>query len=207
MGVRAVLFDIGGVLETTPSTGWADRWSERLGIGADQLFRRLEATWEAGDIGAVTLEQVEVEIAEALELDDEGVRAFMEDQWEEYLGTLNEPLAEFFAGLRPRYRTGILSNSFVGAREREQGAYDFASMCDLLVYSHEEGMKKPEAALYLLACERLGVAPSEVVFLDDRPENVEGAEAVGMRAVQFRRTEQAIADIEAHLRDRRASLT
>ena len=44
----------------------------------------------------------------------------MADLWREYLGTANTELIEYARRLRPRYRTGILSNSFVGAREREQ---------------------------------------------------------------------------------------
>ena len=54
-------------------------------------------------------------------------------------GTLNRELADYFVSLRRGCKTGILSNSFVGAREREQEAHRFAQMCDVIVYSHEEG--------------------------------------------------------------------
>ena len=59
-------------------------------------------------------------VGTALGLDAAGVAELMDELWVEYVGRLNEELAEYFASLRPRYRTGILSNSFVGAREREQ---------------------------------------------------------------------------------------
>ncbi len=55
-------------------------------------------------------------------------------------------MASYFAALRPRYRTAILSDSFVGARKREQRAYGFADMCDKVAYSHEEGVGKPDPA-------------------------------------------------------------
>jgi HAD superfamily hydrolase (TIGR01509 family) len=75
---------------------------------------------------------------------------------------------------RPRYRTGILSNSLVGARVREHFANGFQDICDVLVYSHEEGMAKPDSRVYQLICERLGVAPRETVFVDDKPGCVLG---------------------------------
>jgi epoxide hydrolase-like predicted phosphatase len=123
----------------------------------------------------------------------------MDDAWTEYVGTLNEELADWFAGLRPRYRTGILSNSFVGAREREQKLYGFEDMCDVLMYSHEVGWAKPDARIYHAVCQQLGVAPAEAVLLDDLPANVDGARAVGMRAVTYVDTAQAIAELSAQL--------
>ncbi len=123
----------------------------------------------------------------------------MDDAWAEYVGTLNEDLATYFAGLRPRYKTGILSNSFVGAREREQAAYGFEDMCDVVVYSHEEGWLKPDPRIYRVVCERLGVPPHDAVFVDDAPACVEGARRVGMTAITFVDNAQTIAELEDHL--------
>jgi putative hydrolase of the HAD superfamily len=123
----------------------------------------------------------------------------MDDLWTEYLGKLNGELAAYFASLRPRYRTAILSNSFVGAREKEQERYQFGELCDLLIYSHEEGIEKPERRMFELACERLGVRPEEVVFLDDFEPHIAAAHAFGIHAILFQNTTQAIADIQAGL--------
>jgi epoxide hydrolase-like predicted phosphatase len=98
-----------------------------------------------------------------------------------------------------RSATGILSNSFIGAREREQRAYGFADMCDVIVYSHEEGTKKPNPAIYQAVCDRLDVSPSEVVFVDDLDVGVEGARRIGMTVIKFTDTEQAIAELDHHL--------
>jgi putative hydrolase of the HAD superfamily len=128
------------------------------------------------------------------------VAAFMDDLWDEYLGTLNVELAEYFAGLRPCYQTAILSNSFAGARRKEQERYGFGDLCDLIIYSHEEGIKKPERRIFELVCERLGVQPSEVVFVDDVPQSVEAAREAGMHGILFTGTQQTISDIEGCLR-------
>ncbi|MCC7512846.1 MAG: HAD-IA family hydrolase, partial [Anaerolineae bacterium] len=61
------------------------------------------------------------------------------------------------------------------------------------------GMVKPQAGIYLHALGQLGVQPGEAVFVDDFFENVEGARAVGMTAIHFKDTRQAIREIEEWL--------
>jgi putative hydrolase of the HAD superfamily len=132
-----------------------------------------------------TLHEVHQALRDRVGLDSEQVATFMADMWREYLGTANAELIEYARGLRPRYRTGILSNSFVGAREREQAAYGFEELVDEIVYSHECGMAKPDPRIYALTCERLDVSPAETVFVDDYDPNVTAARAAGLHAVLF----------------------
>jgi putative hydrolase of the HAD superfamily len=199
MAIRAVVFDIGGVLEITPRTGWEARWEARLGLKPGELDERLMEVWKAGSSGAISEAEVEQRIGEILGLSRAHVDEFMRDLWDEYLGTLNAELAAFFASLRPRYIIGILSNSFAGARRQEQQRYGFEDMCDLIIYSHEVGMRKPERRIFELTCERLGVRPDEMVFLEDVEESVVAARELGIHAVLFKDTAQAMADIQARL--------
>lgn len=199
MAIRAVVFDIGGVLEITPRTGWVERWEAQLDLQPGGLLEQMKDVWKAGSLGAISLQEVERRTGEILGLDQTQVDALMNDSWEEYLGTLNLELAEYFASLRPRYRTAILSNSFVGAREKEQERYGFGDMCDLIIYSHEVGMQKPERRIFELTCSRLGLQPAEIVFLDDVELIVAAAREFGMHAILFQNNAQAIADIDAIL--------
>jgi len=201
MVVRAVVFDIGGVLEITPSLGVPEKWERKLGLQPGELGERTHRVWEAGAIGTISEDDVQRSIGELLGLDEAQVDAFMEDIWTEYLGTLNVELTEYFRGLRPRYRTAILSNSFVGACSRELERYHFDEMTDLIVYSHEVGMSKPDRRIYELTCERLGVRPEEMIFLDDTEWAVDGARAIGIQAVLFEDNAQTIAEIKARLRE------
>jgi putative hydrolase of the HAD superfamily len=200
MGIAAVVFDIGGVLEITTSRSvTAESWDARLGLSAGQLDERMADVWEAGGTGGISERDVHQALRERLGFDQDQVDEYMGWMWREYLGSANTELIEYVRRLRPRYRTGILSNSFVGAREREQAAYGFADLVDDIVYSHECGLSKPDPAIYALACERLRVEPAQMVFLDDYEPCVEGARKAGIHAVLYRDNAQAIGDIEAIL--------
>jgi epoxide hydrolase-like predicted phosphatase len=199
MSIRAVIFDIGGVLEITPPTGWVEAWETGLNLQPGAIERQLGDVWRAGAIGSITEADLERSVQLRLGLDQAQVAAFLDDLWTEYLGTLNVELTAYFGSLRPKYRTAIISNSFIGAREKEQQCYQFDTLCDFIVYSHEVGIEKPARRIFELTCERLEMQPTEVVFLDDFEPHVAAARELGMVAIHFHNTVQAIAEIEAYL--------
>ncbi len=201
MSVTCVVLDIGGVLEVTPETGWLPRWESELGLAVGSTKDRLADVFELGSVGAMSEPEVQAAVRAVLPVTDGDLERFWSLMWQEYLGSLNVELFAWFRRLRPRCRTGILSNSFVGAREREQERYGFHQACDVVVYSHEVGLAKPDPEAYALTAWRLGVCPEQIVLLDDTPVAIDGARAAGWHAVQFATTEQAIGGIEAYLRD------
>ena len=196
VAIRAVVFDIGGVLEVTPDLGVDQRWEARLGLAAGELTEHMGDVWTGGSLGTLTLDEVHRAIRDRLALDERQLAAFMADLWRQYLGSANTELIEYARRLRPRYRTGILSNSFIGAREREQAAYGFEDLVDDIVYSHEAGLAKPDPRIYALVCARLNVSPGEMAFLDDTDLCVAGAREAGIQAVRYRDNAQAIGEVE-----------
>jgi epoxide hydrolase-like predicted phosphatase len=199
MTIKAVVFDIGGVLEITPRLGVSERWESRLGLAPGELDERMADAWAGGSIGTFTERDVAEALTERLGLSAPQREEFLADLWREYLGSANTELIGYARGLRPRYRTGIVSNSFVGAREREQAAYGFEDLVDVIVYSHECGLSKPDPAIYALACERLRVEPAQMVFVDDHEPWAAGARQAGIHAVLHRDNAQTISEIEALL--------
>jgi epoxide hydrolase-like predicted phosphatase len=91
--------------------------------------------------------------------------------------------------------TALLSNSWGLDYPREQ----WDELFDVVVISGEVGMRKPEARIYQLAAERLGVAPEACVFVDDLAPNIRGAQAVGMVGVHHVTPQQTIEELEALL--------
>jgi len=201
VSVTCVVLDIGGVLAVTPETGWLQGWESELGLAVGSTEDRLAVIFERGSVGAMSEPEVQAAVRAVLPVTDGDLERFWSLLWQDYLGSLNVELFAWFRGLRPRCSTGILSNGFVGAREREQERYGFQQACDVVVYSHEVGVAKPDPEAYALTARRLGACPEQIVLLDDTPVAIDGARAAGWHAVQFTATEQAIGDVEADLRD------
>lgn len=70
---------------------------------------------------------------------------------------------------------------------------------DVVVESAVEGIRKPDPRAFELVCARLGTAASEMLYLDDLARNVAAAARLGLRAVRVVSTEQAIAELAAHV--------
>jgi putative hydrolase of the HAD superfamily len=75
---------------------------------------------------------------------------------------------------------------------------------DFAIYSAEVKLLKPDPHIYQLTLAQLNFAADECLFVDDKPTNVQAAEALGMKGVWYRDTEQAINDIKKCLNDRNA---
>jgi putative hydrolase of the HAD superfamily len=213
---RAVIFDIGGVLGVVPEGGDPSAafprlyaaWDAPLGLPAGTFHERMMAQGERlfragkdGRLGTRTEEEWHTGLREATGMSASQLEAFLRAFWDVYCGALNAELTAYFAALRPRYRTALLSNSWIGARREEHARFHFADLTDLIVYSHEEGIAKPDPRILALTCERLSVRPGETIFLDDAPSNIAAAQACGLHAILFGDTAQAIADIEARLQE------
>jgi hypothetical protein len=97
MVIRAVVFDIGGVLEITPDLGVIPMWESRVGLPAGDLDERMHDAFAGGSIGAITEDDVHQALRDRLGLDEQHVAAFMADVWREYLGTPNTELIEYTA--------------------------------------------------------------------------------------------------------------
>jgi HAD superfamily hydrolase (TIGR01509 family) len=197
--VRAVVFDIGGVLEHVGPPLWLDTWRARLGLSEpefDEALARVDPD-ELVETGGLSEAQMRASYADALGLSDAEADELMTDVWDWYCGELDEDLVAYVRGLRPQLKTGILSNSADGARREETRRYGFPELVDDIVYSHEVGLAKPNPAIFFLTCARLGVEAKQTVFVDDIAANVESANRAGLHAVLHKSTAATIAAIDA----------
>ena len=100
-------------------------------------------------------------------------------------------LVNFIRKLRPKHKTGVISNAWPDLRDYlVENKFDDAF--DDLVISAEVGVMKPDPKIYQIALVQLSVEPPEAVFVDDTPANVEGANAMGMHGILFRSPEQTL---------------
>lgn len=198
MSKKAVIFDIVDVLVCYTGEDPMNKWDDLLGFQKGGIFSSLEKSGLATDAstGKFTEQELWRRIGQHLGLNEQMMYQFVHDLWSG--GKLNEGLAKFLNDLHPFYKTATLSNDWPGARQQNNRRYslDKTLIVDVMIYSSEEGMEKPEPRFFHLACHRLGVQPEEVIFLDDKEENVEASISVGMSGIVFKSTEQAIADIQ-----------
>ena len=201
MTIRAVIFDIGGVILLEAGEGLETKWERRLGLKEGEFIQRLVTSGIIGPANAGTIAEEELwrQLGTTYQLDDEQLREFRDDNWS--MQEPNRELIQFLHSLQPRYKIATLSNDWPGAREQQNRMFQLEEMLrvDAMLYSCEEGMQKPEAGFYRLVCERLGVQPHEALFVDNLEQCVEGARAIGIHAILFQNTAQAIADVQARL--------
>ena len=98
------------------------------------------------------------------------------------------------------FRLGLLTNNVKEFGEHWRTMFPLEELFEEVVDSSHVGMRKPERGIYELTCTRMGVAPTETIFVDDNLDNVEAARAYGMEAVHFGENPwDAIAEIDAIL--------
>ena len=193
--IAAVVFDIGSVLEVIDDSVFPAPFETRHGLVPGAVAAASDFEGEPG-LGEIDEAGFRAHWQRRLDLSDSQADELMADYWRWYVGTLDQPLVDWFAGVRGRgLRAGILSNSGPGAREAERH-WGFEVMTDDIVYSHEVGLGKPDPAVYALTTDRLGVEPAQIVFLDDVGVNVDAARAAGWHAVLHEDTGRSIAELE-----------
>lgn len=200
MAITAVAFDIGDVLERiAPFEQFSRQWRIRLGMTEPDFAAALATVdpQRASRTGGLTEAQLTERYATALGMSDSQTAEFTAEMWDWYCGELDAELVSFAASLRPRFRTGILSNSVAGARREEQARYGFGELVDVVIYSHEAGVAKPDPQAFRLLCGELGVKPAELVYLDDVPGHIDAACELGIHGIVHVSTPDSIAAVEA----------
>jgi epoxide hydrolase-like predicted phosphatase len=188
--IRAVLFDFGGVVSSSPFD-LMDDVGVRMGLEPGVLLTLLMGDYGAdGDEPWHRLERGEISAIDWFSdvlrrAEEQGIAIDTAHFHRGFYGgiTVHEPVVEKIRALRgDGLKTGLLTNNVKEfATWRDLVPLD--ELFDVVVDSSEVGMRKPGAAIYRHTLELLGLPPEEVVFLDDHPANVAGAEAVGMTAI------------------------
>ncbi len=196
MTITAVIWDMGGViLRTEDRTGRA-RWEQRLDLAPGELDRLVFGSEpsQRATLGRIPAQEVWNAVARRFGL-TRGERADLErDFWSG--DRVDQDLLEFIRGLRPERKTALLSNAWPDVRRHIETSWGFSDAFDEIVISAEVALAKPDPRIYRLTASRLEVDPGECVFIDDFPENVEGARAVSMPAIQFEHPEQIKAELQ-----------
>ena len=202
MTIRAVYFDLGGVIVRTEFQAPRQHLAERFGMEYDGLIKLVfdSETAIQATLGCISEEQHWDAVTRRLHLPVSEAQTLRDEFFAGDVTDLH--LLDFMRGLRKQYKVGLISNAWSGLRPWIVGK-KFEDAFDAMIISAEARVAKPDARIYQIALENLGVAPVESVFLDDFPENVAGARAVGMQAIRFSKPDQALAELNQILVDQR----
>lgn len=196
MPLKAVIFDLGGVLVRTQNPEPRQRLAARLGISPGELSRLVfdSNTARQATLGEITTGEHWRAIQDRLGLSAEEFKTIPLEFWGG--DQLDIDLVEFLRGLRPRYKTALLSNAWDDLRQVVEEHWRIADAFDEIIISAEVGLAKPDERIYTLTLARLGIQPSEAVFVDDFMGNIEAARRVGMQTILFQSAEQALNELK-----------
>lgn len=202
--MKAIIFDWGGVIQRTEERAPREALERELGLPPGGVERAVfeSEIWQRASIGQCSAEEAWGAIVAALGWPPQRVDEFVERF---FAGDrVDERLVQLIRDLRARgLRVGLLSNAPPGRKHSASaaGRWGMEGLFDAQVFSYQVGALKPHPSMYVAILAALGVEAREALFVDDAPANVEGARAVGMRAVRFTDAEALICAIDAVLRN------
>ena len=206
--IEAIVCDFGGVL-TTPLFAAFAAFQDDSGITPEQLGLAMRAGLEEGEeIPLFKLERGEISEDDFIDRLSDGLepilghRPHLHHFRQKFWGAL-EPNGEMIELMRMLKASGLkmamLTNNVREWEPLWRSMLPVDEIFEEIVDSAFVGCRKPEARIYELTLERIGMQAGACLFVDDLQPNIEGAEAAGMNAVHFRDNEQAIAEIRGAL--------
>ena len=199
--IKAAIFDFGRVISAQKPRALFRRYEEELGWAPGVLNRVMfgSGAWQEVLVGRKTLDAYWGEIGPVLGLHTAGqIDAFRRSYFADEAP--NEGVLDLIRRLQGRYKLAVLSNS-PPRLSKWLSDWGILDLFDIVVCSGDEGVVKPDPAIFELTLARLDVAPEEAVFVDDTPGHVQAARALGMRGVHFSTAAALEADLQDLFRD------
>ena len=185
MILRAIFFDLGGVILRTEYQAPRERLAERLNMTYEDINKIVfeSETARKASLGEVRVDEHWRAVMRRLRLPASEAKTI---RAEFFAGdVIDRDLLNFIRSLRPHYKTGVISNAWGDLRDYIV-KHQFDDAFDTLIISAEIGMMKPQPRIYQLALKQARVEAKEAAFVDDTPKNVEAANALGMHGILFR---------------------
>ena len=181
--IESVIFDWGGVLIDDPVPGLMKYCSEALAVSKEDYIKAHNKFAEDFEKGLINEDMFWERMCSELGVSKPKVPSL----WADAFDAAYVPREDMFSlagGLRENgYKTAFLSNTEKPAMQFfHQLRYD---IFDVLVFSCAEGTRKPERRIYELTVQRLGSEAGQSLFIDDKPEYINGAQQAGLNTILF----------------------
>ena len=197
--VRAVVFDYGMVLTDPPDAEAHEALVRITGLVPEQLDKLYWTDRTAFDSGALTGQDFWRGFARdaGLKLSESAMEELV--HWDARMWMAVNPAMLAWQGeLKKRgILTAIVSNMGDTVHQEMEREFGWLARFDVLVWSYQLRVVKPDPAIYRHALEKLGTRAEETLFIDDRKENVDAAVAMGMKGIVFSTVEKLRAELIA----------
>lgn len=193
--IKAVIFDWGGVLIRPHAKERLRFLSNMLGVAESQLEFALKRVMDEFQRGKIEEAQVwrlvcrklSVPVPKGKSLWARAMQAFYSE---------NEGIWSLIELLRKKgYKVGLLSNT---ERPLAENFFRDNSRFDAVVFSYQEGTRKPEKRIYEVSFQRLGVRPEEAIMIDDERENLRVARELGASTIHYQNDEHLIVSLKRY---------
>jgi len=194
--ISVVIFDLGNVILPVEGQRLARNLAPYSSLDPDSILRTfgnelINNNFESGKMDPWHFYQHINQICQLKNVDFEQFKGFFNDIFVE-----NPQVVDLIKKLKPRYKLGMISNTNSIHSLHLLEKYALFKDFDRVWLSHEAGIRKPDPSIYQMALSHFSVAPGETVFIDDLPKNVQGAQKVGMKAIQFKNYDQLTQELE-----------
>jgi putative hydrolase of the HAD superfamily len=199
LGLRAVIFDYGMVLTGKPDAHAHDELLRITGLPLERFEALYWADRHAYDEGKLTGIAFWQKLLADGQLNLASTAVEELNHWDARMWTTQNPaMLAWQQQLRQHgILTAILSNMGDSVLENIKREFDWLPRFDVLVWSYQLGVAKPDPAIYRHTLQQLGTAPGETLFLDDKAQNIDAARALGLKAIQFTTVERLREDLLA----------
>lgn len=205
MNIKTIIFDLGGVIVDLDEQATVNAIINLTDGQADEVQKAYqEATFfKSYEKGLISDDTFRDEIRKLIkhQATDENI----DKAWNAMLGNIPTERLELMNRLRENYRVMVLSNTnaiheaaFNQTILEVSGKPDLTHFADTVFFSHELHLRKPDVDIYKKVIELSGIEPSEAIFLDDKLENLEGAQKAGLQTFHVQNPNQTIS-IEQYL--------
>lgn len=174
--IKAVIFDFAGVV--VPDVYW--NWLETNVPDIARKREYFEKLSYDADRNIISTEEFEEGIAKETSLKQEEVWTIFREHF-----LANKDLLALIKNLKHKYKIGLLSNFTHGWIEELISIHNLQEYFDEILISSDHKIAKPEPAFFKKAVELLRVRPEEAVFFDDRQENVDAGNALGIKSFLY----------------------
>ena len=183
--IKAIIFDFGRVISAPKPESLFLRYETELGLAPGMLNTIMfgSQAWDEVLVGQITMDEYWCRMGPSLGLrTPEAIagfgRRYNDDE------AINTPVLDIVERLRREYKVGVLSNCPPGLAAW-LAKWKILHLFDTVVCSGDEGVAKPDAAIFHRILDRLQVAPREAIFVDDTLGHVEAAQALGLHGIHF----------------------